>query len=286
MHRYYRNRLLECYMPDDPPSPGRRSREQKWAADNFMIGEVDPENTGNPCLIINANLTTLNSDVPRYRIRGGHNFVFTPWHIGSDAINSDPNDIKGWVETSTYRGGKTNLGTVFSISGAAVDPSTGATRSGPLAFIMAFLNVRLGYWLRNPMRPPIRWTAWNESPFCWHYYALREMFGWRLKESHNYIHLSDGGHFENLGLYELIRRRCKYIIVSDSGADKDFKFQDLARVVERVRVDFHADIDISTSALVPDGDPRRSSQAIVGPPGTNPLFAGTTMRCGKCSGGD
>lgn len=263
MHRYYRNRLLECYMPDNPPAPGRPPMDQKWEADKFPLADVDPGRTGNPCLIVNANLATLNSRIPRYRIRGGHNFVFTPWHIGSDAINADPHKIKGWVDMSAYRGGQTNLATAFSISGAAIDPNTGATRSGPLAFVMGFLNVRLGYWIRNPIRPPVRWTTWNESPFFWHYYALREMFGWRLKESHNYIRLSDGGHFENLGLYELIRRKCRYILVSDAGADPDFLFKDLARAVERVRVDFQADIDLGTSALVPDGKPPTSSRAVV-----------------------
>ena len=42
-----------------------------------------------------------------------------------------------------------------------------------------------------------------------------------------YVHLSDGGHFENLALYELIRRHCRYIIVSDAGEDQELAFTDL-----------------------------------------------------------
>jgi hypothetical protein len=263
MHRYYRNRLLECYLPDTPPPPGQsESEEQNWDAETFGISEVSPEDTGNPCLIINANLTTLKSRVPRYRIRGGHNFTFTPWHIGSDAMGTRDNHMRGWVKCKSFLDGMFPLATALAISGAAVDPNTGATRYPPLAFIMGFLNVRLGFWIRNPVKAPSRFNRWPESPTFWHWYALREMLGIQMHEDQSYLHLSDGGHFENLGIYELIRRKCRYIIVSDSGGDPDFKFLDLARAVERVRVDFHADIDIGTSPLKPDGEPKTSSQAI------------------------
>ena len=30
-----------------------------------------------------------------------------------------------------------------------------------------------------------------------------------------YVNLSDGGHFENLGLYELVRRKCDLIVIGD-----------------------------------------------------------------------
>lgn len=78
---------------------------------------------------------------------------------------------------------------------------------------MTLLNVRLGYWMRNPNRPPRLPKALYllfSKPF-WHLYMLREMFGWGMDENGCYLHLSDGGHFENLGLYELVRRKCRDI---------------------------------------------------------------------------
>jgi hypothetical protein len=64
-----------------------------------------------------------------------------------------------------------------------------------------------------------------------------------------YIELSDGGHFENLGIYELVRRRVDTIIVSDGSADKDFTFGDLANAIERVRADFGVNIRFKSEEI-------------------------------------
>ena len=76
------------------------------------------------------------------------------------------------------------------------------------------------------------------------------------------MYLSDGGHFDNLGIYELVRRRCRLIIACDAGADHTYSFTDLALVVEKCRVDFGAKIDIDLSELIP----------------TAPLFPGDTAK--------
>ena len=52
-----------------------------------------------------------------------------------------------------------------------------------------------------------------------------------------YVYLSDGGHFENLGLYEMVRRRCRLIVVSDGGCDPDFEFADLGNAVRKISLD-------------------------------------------------
>jgi hypothetical protein len=64
----------------------------------------------------------------------------------------------------------------------------------------------------------------------------------RYDENGYHLELTDGGHFENLGLYELVRRRVGTIIVSDAGVDKDFTFGDLANAIEKVRTDFGVSI--------------------------------------------
>ena len=55
---------------------------------------------------------------------------------------------------------------------------------------------------------------------------VAELFGQR-PASPKFINLSDGGHFDNLGLYELIRRRCRFIVVCDAEQDGDLKFGSL-----------------------------------------------------------
>jgi len=75
------------------------------------------------------------------------------------------------------------------------------------------------------------------------------MLGIGLSEADQKIHLADGGHFENLGLYELLRRRCRYIIVSDAGADPTGTLADLGQAVQRARADLGADVEICGDRL-------------------------------------
>src|SRR5215213_171788 len=67
------------------------------------------------------------------------------------------------------------------------------------------------------------------------------------------VYLSDGGHFENLGLYEMVRRRCRYIVVSDAGSDPNTRFEDLGNAIRKIRIDLGVDIDIHTADIVSCG---------------------------------
>ena len=62
------------------------------------------------------------------------------------------------------------------------------------------------------------------------------MFG-LTTDSGKYVYLSDGGHFENLGIYEMIRRRCRYIVVSDADCDPECQLEDLGNPVRKAWVD-------------------------------------------------
>jgi hypothetical protein len=151
-----------------------------------------------------------------------------------------------------------NLATACAISGAAVDPNTYMTRSRPLTFLMTLLNVRLGYWIRNP-RHPAMFNGILSRP-RWYWYIFRELFGRGLDEKCWHIHLSDGGHFENLAMYEMVDRQCRWLIVSDAGADPEFTFSDLARAIELVRTDFGAKIELDISKIKPKGDEKISEK--------------------------
>lgn len=234
MHRYYRNRLMEAFMkiPDDT--------ENNKNPDCCKLGDI-PQ-TEYPYHVINTNLQTVGSDQPRLQQRGAESFILSPVYCGSEAT--------GYVPTKEYVGNSLNLATAMAISGAAADTNTYATKSRPLNFIMALLNLRLGYWIRNP-RHPANFLKKFSKP-RWYIYLFREILGRGLSEKHVHIHLSDGGHFENLGLYELIRRQCDYIIISDAGADPEFHFRDLGRAMELVRTDFGVVIDIDIGKIRPD----------------------------------
>lgn len=133
------------------------------------------------------------------------------------------------------------MGTAIALSGAAASPNMGSHSSAVVAFIMTLFNARLGSWLGNPGPAGSRtWTfAGPRSAMA---SMLKEALGLTSNRG-EYVYLSDGGHFENLGLYEMIRRRCRSIVVLDAGADPDFTFDDLGNALRKIRIDFGVAID-------------------------------------------
>lgn len=226
MHSYYRSQLGEAFLP----RVGARHDEPGQSPLLFRMADISPA-SGGPLHLINTTLNTTSSTEARLRARNGENLVLSPLYCGSTST--------GYRRTSNYLKGGLTLSTAFAVSGAAIDPDTSATRLRPLSFLMSLLNVRLGVWLPNPRHEPrrLRWPAWYQL-------MLREMLGVGLDEKRARVHLSDGGHFENLGLYELLRRRCRFILVSDAGADPDTTLADLAQAVQRARADFGADVEL------------------------------------------
>ena len=78
-------------------------------------------------------------------------------------------------------------------------------------------------------------------------------------DQRKWVYLSDGGHFENLGIYELVRRRCRFIIACDAGQDGAVTFGDLGNAIEKCRADFGVDIEIDVSKIRP-GPGRTTSE--------------------------
>lgn len=105
--------------------------------------------------------------------------------------------------------------------------------SPALTFIMSLFNVRLGWWLGNPKKEGV---FDQEAPTNGGMALIEETLG-MTDDKHDWIYLSDGGHFDNLGLYEMIVRRCRHIVVCDAGADPCCTFEDLANAIRKVRID-------------------------------------------------
>src|SRR5262249_37760440 len=125
------------------------------------------------------------------------------------------------------------LGTSMAVSGAAMSPTSGHSTHSLKAFILGVLNARLGYWIDNPTAPG-RQNSSSRAPtglsVLWELLAVRSRFG-------HSIHLSDGGHFENLGIYELLRRGCRRIIAIDASCDPARDFQEFANTIRRAQID-------------------------------------------------
>jgi hypothetical protein len=132
-----------------------------------------------------------------------------------------------------------SLGTAVAISGAAASPNMGYHSSPALTFLMSLFNARLGWWLGNPCKD--KWR--KQGPDFAIGPLIQETLG--LTDNKNpWIYLSDGGHFENLGLYEMIVRRCRLIVVIDAGCDPEYGFDDLGNAVRKIRADLGVPINI------------------------------------------
>ena len=136
------------------------------------------------------------------------------------------------------------LPTAVAISGAAANPNTGvggegATRNKLLSLLMSLLNLRLGAWVPNPKLGKGRRHG-TPNHFRAAYYELSPN---GYNEKSKFLQISDGGHFENLAVYELIRRKVKLIICCDGGADPEFSFADLQVLLRRIGSDFGVNID-------------------------------------------
>jgi hypothetical protein len=114
--------------------------------------------------------------------------------------------------------------------------------------------VRLGYWAPTPNR-----QLWERRQArLWPFHMLREFLS-QTNDLSSYCYLTDGGHFDNTGLYSLVERGCRYIVVADCGADPKPCFEDLGNAIRRCRIDFHADIGIDLDPLFPKEDKKKKA---------------------------
>ena len=170
--------------------------------------------------------------------------------------------LSAYAKTSEHAGDPRSLtmGLAIATSGAAASPNMGYHSSPTLGFLMTVFNVRLGWWLRNPRFREV-WTDQKTGV------SLRELLYELLgmtTDDRKWVYLSDGGHFENLGVYELVRRRCRLIIACDAGQDGDVTFEDLGNAIERCRADFGVDIEIDLGKLRPGPDRRSEWHCAIG----------------------
>jgi hypothetical protein len=160
----------------------------------------------------------------------------------------EPDQRPGFRPTAKYGQG-VSLGTAMAISGAAASPNMGYHTTPALAFLMTVFNVRLGWWMGNTLRE--KWE--RQGPRLGLMYLLGELFG-ITDAQRSYVYLSDGGHFENLGLYELVRRRCLFIVACDAEQDAGMTFSGLGNAIEKCRADFGVDIQIDIGPLRESGE--------------------------------
>jgi hypothetical protein len=232
LHAAYGNRIMRAYLG---ASRGKDRRPHPFTGfdphDNVSMTEFTRDEVKRPLHIVNIALNLVRGENLAWQERKAASFTASALHCGGYDVDYRP--------TAHYGGGQgMTLGTAVTISGAAFSPNAGYHSSPLLTFVMAFFNVRLGWWLGNPSRA----TAREPGPTHAAWPLIAETFG-LTDDKHKWVYLSDGGHFDNLGLYEMVARRVRQIVVIDAGADPKYEFEDLGNAIRKIRADFGISIE-------------------------------------------
>jgi len=300
LHTFYRNRLVRCFLGASrqrKPHPFTGFDDD----DDMSFADLMKARDGRirPYPIFNTAINLVGGKNLAWQERKAASFIFTPEFCGfeyrddddpaverkaaakrsaEDAAVQQKGDDSGVVTPKSAKAGvrrlsayartsdhareksSLTLGMAIATSGAAASPNMGYHTSPTLSFLMTVFNVRLGWWLRNP-RFHEMWSDMHTG------LSLRELVYELLgmtTDDRKWVYLSDGGHFENLGVYELVRRRCGLIIACDAGQDGDVTFEDLGNAIERCRADFGVNIDIDLGNLRPGPDRRAAWHCAIG----------------------
>jgi len=251
LYMLYRNRIVRAFFG----ASNRTRRPHPFTgfdpADDLLLAELRYQR---PYPIVNTSLNFVGGEELAWQTRCTASFAFTPRWCGYQLATMPAADAGCYRATELYasRAGVgasdddtgVRLGMAVALSGAAASPNMGAHSSAPLNFLMTMFNVRLGRWCPNPGRKA--WTS--ASPPIGLFSLLAELFG-QADADASYVHLSDGGHFDNLGIYELVRRRCRLVIALDVGNDRQLAFEDLGNTIRRCATDLHVRIELDVSRM-------------------------------------
>ncbi|MFZ0311816.1 MAG: patatin-like phospholipase family protein [Candidatus Korobacteraceae bacterium] len=246
LHAMYRNRLIRAYLGASNPKRNAARFTGFAPEDNLLMRDL---RTGfRPFHVVNVALNLVSGERLAWQQRKAQSFTLSPLHSGNYEL--------GYRDSAEY-GGRDGitLGTAVTISGAAASPSMGYHSSPVKGFVMTLLNARLGAWLGNPGDAGER-TWRQDGPRSAVGSLVREALGLTDNAS-AYVYLSDGGHFENLALYEMILRRCRQIVVLDSGCDPAFTYEDLGNALRKVRIDLKVPVDFEDQYIHPMREKKR-----------------------------
>jgi hypothetical protein len=266
LHALYAARLTRAYLGASNGlrfAPHERTRGRS-VAEPMPGDQLDvqtyygtPEHpTLAPVHLVNATLnqTTDAAEQLVQRDRKGRPLALTPAGYTVDGVlhASDPDDV------SSDAGTRMNLGQWIAVSGAAVSTGLGRATSLGLSLLLGFANIRLGRWWCAAAASgdahdtsddlDAGFFSLRSQRLLWQEFTAR-FHGTRRR----WQYLSDGGHFENTGIYELLRpeRGVSLVIACDDGCDASYAFGDFANLIRLARIDYGLDIVEADVAGIP-----------------------------------
>ncbi|MBX2890746.1 MAG: hypothetical protein KF734_07445 [Saprospiraceae bacterium] len=217
-HRFYRKQLADLFLQFAGNHKNMALKDVFKANTDKKTDYLAPYPLINTCL----NLQNPVGDDKFKGAKASDYFLLSPFYCGSKLTRYVPTDRYADYQQMT-------LPAAVTISAAAVNPGLGIYSSKMLSVLMTLFNARLGFWISNPLKlEKTRAIVW------WPVYFFKELLG-RIGLDNKKINISDGGHIENLGVYELLRRGCRLIVAVDAGEDKNYTFFDLNNLIIRAR---------------------------------------------------
>lgn len=183
--------------------------------------------------------------------RRAASFTFSSTEIGGPLVGyAKTSDYENDAKLPRTRRRDVTVPSAMAMSGAAFSPAMGKFNLGPVGSVLALANLRLGVWIPNPTRvhegdrAQFEWRRLRRPHWVW---FLRELAN-KYALDRRYVYVSDGGHWDNLGLVELLRRGCTEVYCISGAGDGSLSFgtigEALALAREELGVEF-SDFDPS-----------------------------------------
>lgn len=269
LHAFYRSRIARTYVAvgnsspgpagEDPTEPTRfptsplESKKSDVASsvtrvtrlldhDDVDLPDYAPHRHGGPIHLINCCINQTIDDRTDAFNADRKGICLT---IGPFGVETGTRPAQAAPAADPLRG--TTLAEWIAISGAAAGSGMGSlTRPG--VAVLAFLSgFRLGYWWRNRLGNPAASWSWLGKSRA----ALQEMLARFPGLQGPVWYLSDGGHFDNTGVYALLKRELELIVLADCGADPNYLFADVENLIRKARIDYAATIEFIDPATLP-----------------------------------
>lgn len=302
MHLFYRERLQAAFASRRVPLDGDGFDAAAIPYDErILLSEIAARNGEGdeprfPELIVCAAVAARGEEVPSKTWAASFTFEGRwsgPRRLGLRQPTATIEE-QDWI-----RAGGITLPSMMAISGAAVSPLMGRFTMPAFRLLMALMNVRLGVWIPNPrpredlspapgdgratrlrkwlgrpwdpcrlardpadgrLRAASKWIRRGYlEPGAW--YVLKEGLGLADLRA-NFIYVSDGGHWENLGLTELLRRRCTDIVVVDASGDPGLG--DIGRAAAVARAELGVELDLDVRRTLAGQDALAETPVVVG----------------------
>jgi len=258
LNPFYRRRLGGAFFVrrEADGSVSQQSVHEPVKFSELATGDLFPE------LIVCAAANVSDEGVTPPG-RNATSFRFSKEAIGGPLLSEPSPSAETYEQAAKDAGRDASIPAAVAVSGAAVSPTMGKKTLRAFTMLLTLTNVRLGVWLPNPARLPAkapgptlrarllgampgdggRVREWLGARRPGPHYLFKEMFG-QTRITDRYLYVTDGGHYDNLGLVELLRQGCTTVFCLDGGGDAAGTYQALGEAVALARSELGVDVQV------------------------------------------